>query len=67
MNKFLVLLVWFVVASFPSSAQKVDENLYSGMRWRLLGPFRGGKSNMVAGVPGNPAVYYMATAGSGIW
>jgi photosystem II stability/assembly factor-like uncharacterized protein len=37
------------------------------MKWRLLGPFRGGKSTMVAGIPGNPAVYYMATAGSGVW
>ncbi len=37
------------------------------MKWRLLGPFRGGKSTMVSGVPGDPAVYYMATAGSGVW
>jgi photosystem II stability/assembly factor-like uncharacterized protein len=48
-------------------AQGVDPGLYAGMRWRQLGPFRGGKSTMVAGVPGNPAVYYMATAGSGVW
>ncbi|HEV1286402.1 MAG TPA: hypothetical protein VNU44_13870, partial [Bryobacteraceae bacterium] len=48
-------------------AQQVDPDLYAGLRWRLIGPFRGGKSTMVSGVPGNPAIYYMATAGSGVW
>jgi len=37
------------------------------MRWRLLGPFRGGKATVASGVPGNPAVYYFGTAGSGVW
>ncbi len=64
MNKLRILLV--LVLS-PAWAQTVDPNLYAGMQWRLLGPFRGGKSTMVSGVPGNPAVYYMATAGSGVW
>ena len=48
-------------------AQPVDPNLYDGIRWRLIGPFRGGKATMVSGVPGDPAVYYMGTAGSGVW
>src|SRR5580658_4008400 len=56
-----------LAVSAVSFAQSVDPGLYAGMRWRLLGPFRGGKSAMVSGVPGNPAIYYMATAGSGIW
>jgi photosystem II stability/assembly factor-like uncharacterized protein len=61
-NKLLVLLL-----AASGWAQTVDSEFYAGMRWRMLGPFRGGKSTMVAGVPGNPAVYYMATAGSGVW
>jgi hypothetical protein len=48
-------------------AQTVDPNFYSGIRWRLVGPFRGGKATMVSGAPGNPALYYMGTAGSGVW
>jgi photosystem II stability/assembly factor-like uncharacterized protein len=51
----------------PIWAQPVDPDFYSGMRWRLIGPFRGGKATMVSGAPGNPAVYYMGTAGSGVW
>ncbi|HTS30062.1 MAG TPA: hypothetical protein VMH81_29525 [Bryobacteraceae bacterium] len=60
-NAFLMLVPLALVS------QPVDPNLYAGMRWRLIGPFRGGKSTMVSGVPGNPAVYYMGTAGSGVW
>ena len=32
-------------------AQQVDPNLFSGMKWRMIGPYRGGKVNAVAGVP----------------
>lgn len=64
MNKLCILVLAAHAAAF---AQPVDPNLYAGMKWRLIGPFRGGKSTMVSGIPGNPAVYYMATAGSGVW
>ena len=50
-----------------ASAQQVPEQLYSEMRWRMIGPFRGGKVNAVAGVPGNPAIYYFAADGGGVW
>src|SRR6201993_2968175 len=49
------------------SAQSIDPDLYSGLKWRSLGPFRGGKATVASGVPGNPAVYYFGTAGSGVW
>jgi hypothetical protein len=64
MKYFSLLLL---ALSVPAPAQPVEPDLYAGMRWRLIGPFRGGKSTMVSGVPGNPAIYYMATAGSGVW
>jgi photosystem II stability/assembly factor-like uncharacterized protein len=37
------------------------------LRWRLIGPFRGGRVTSVAGVPGQPNVYYFGTPGGGIW
>ncbi|MGH9485910.1 MAG: hypothetical protein ACRD1F_12715, partial [Terriglobales bacterium] len=37
------------------------------MHWRLLGPWRGGKSTAVVGLPGRPAIYFMGTATSGVW
>lgn len=50
-----------------STAFAIDPHLYDGMKWRLIGPFRGGKATSASGVPGNPAVYYFGTAGSGVW
>jgi photosystem II stability/assembly factor-like uncharacterized protein len=64
-KRCMILLV--LLALGASWAQQVDANLYAGIRWRLIGPFRGGKATMASGVPGNPAVYYMGTAGSGVW
>src|SRR5580658_5305495 len=66
MTKLSVSLLALLAAA-PALAQPVDPNLYAGLRWRLIGPFRGGKATMASGVPGNPAVYYFGTAGSGVW
>src|SRR5579863_2968307 len=59
----------FLVASAPAPlrAQQVDANLFDAMRWRLIGPYRAGRVTAVAGVPGNPAVYYIGTPGGGVW
>ncbi len=46
---------------------KVDTALYNGLKWRNIGPFRGGRSAAVTGVPGKPNLYYMGTTGGGIW
>jgi len=51
----------------PVSAQQIDPTLYSAMRWRLIGPYRAGRVTAVAGIPGNPAVYYIGTPGGGVW
>lgn len=48
-------------------AQQYNTDLYSGMRWRLIGPHRAGRVTAVAGIPGRPAIYYMATPGGGVW
>jgi photosystem II stability/assembly factor-like uncharacterized protein len=37
------------------------------LRWRNIGPFRGGRSNCATGVVGNPNVYYQGTTGGGLW
>ena len=47
------------------SAQPAD--LFKELRFRLIGPFRGGRSVAVAGVPSQPSVYYFGGAGGGVW
>ncbi|RIV18632.1 glycosyl hydrolase [Fibrisoma montanum] len=49
------------------SATVFDPVLYEGLRWRELGPFRGGRSCTVTGVRGNPNLYYFGTVGGGVW
>ncbi len=44
-----------------------DEFFYNTMQWRLVGPFRGGRAGTVAGIASNPNVYYIGTAGGGVW
>ena len=41
--------------------------VYSGMQWRLIGPHRAGRVTTVAGIPGQPAIYYFGTPGGGLW
>ena len=61
------LLFGGIFASGVASAQDIPPSLYSEMKWRMIGPFRAGKVNGVAGVPGNPAVYYIGADGGGAW
>src|SRR5580765_4483793 len=63
----LVLLACSVFLARAGRAQEVSEELYSALKWRMIGPFRAGKVNAVAGVPGNSAVYYFGADGGGVW
>ncbi|GGK61873.1 WD40/YVTN/BNR-like repeat-containing protein [Rufibacter glacialis] len=43
------------------------EKLYNGLTWRSIGPYRGGRSATVTGVPGKPNLYYFGATGGGVW
>lgn len=75
---FLVGLCFCFFSCAPVTAQKAtkttasakvkyDESLYDAVKWRNLGPHRGGRSAAVAGVAGKPNLYYMGAAGGGVW
>ncbi len=74
---FLLSFVLFAVSiaglaqkkgSAPTKATiNYDEKLYAGMEWRNIGPFRGGRSSAVTGVPGKPNLFYMGATGGGVW
>src|SRR5882672_3637938 len=69
---FAVLGAAILVAGlFPighaTAQQQYDASLYSGLRWRMIGPFRGGRVNAVSGVPGQPNTFYFGSVGGGLW
>src|SRR6266478_537707 len=55
------------VAASPQAAQHFDAKLFQELRWRSIGPSRGGRALAVAGVRGQPEVYYFGSVGGGIW
>jgi photosystem II stability/assembly factor-like uncharacterized protein len=63
---FLIFTALFFLSGTLFS-QQFDGSLYLGMRWRLVGPFRGGRSVAVAGVAGQPNVFYFGAVGGGVW
>jgi photosystem II stability/assembly factor-like uncharacterized protein len=70
---FVSLLIALVTGSFRLLANpspppdKFDSRLFQELRWRSIGPFRGGRALAVTGVRGQPDVYYFGGAGGGVW
>ena len=70
MRPKLVLIVAVLVAlSVVSRAQSqsVDTSKLTEMRWRNVGPFRGGRTRALSGVPGQPNVFYVGAVNGGVW
>ena len=47
--------------------ESISSDLYGSLSYRLVGPFRGGRSAAVTGVPNKPNLYYMGATGGGVW
>lgn len=73
---FLLLALAFLLPLTTTAQRKkaesrstatFDEKLYNALEWRCIGPFRGGRSAAVTGVPGKPNLYYFGSTGGGVW
>src|SRR5690349_18443114 len=62
------MLLALALAPF-AGAQKAPYNpaLWSGMKYRMIGPERGGRVTTVTGVPSQPYTFYMGSTGGGVW
>src|ERR1700741_2404619 len=67
MRRSLLLACGLVAVVGAAAAQPFDPALFSGMHWRLVGPFRGGRSLSATGVPGEPEHFYFGAVGGGVW
>ena len=65
----LTALIFSIYTFGQSKKSKInyDESLYNSIEYRLIGPFRGGRAGTAVGVLNNPNLYYMGTAGGGVW
>ncbi len=57
----------FLLLAIAAVAQPVPPELVNGLKWRLIGPFRGGRVVAVAGVPGDSTTFYFGAVNGGIW
>jgi len=47
--------------------KRIDQSAYQAMRWRCIGPYRGGRVTAVTGIPSMPYTYYFGSCGGGVW
>ena len=60
-----------LLATIPAAASLaqtvIPQAAYAAMRWRMIGPFRGGRALAVSGIPGNPATFFFGSVDGGVW
>ncbi len=60
-------LVLSLVGAVPAGAQTVPQGRLAALQWRSIGPFRGGRTVAVTGVPGMRHRFYIAAVDGGVW
>ncbi len=68
-SRLLLVVISCALLQMDIHAQSAPsfEDTYASMEWRSIGPYRGGRSCAVTGVPGNPNLFYFGATGGGIW
>jgi hypothetical protein len=72
-SRSLLVVLLVTVLGEPSDlsrrvARAADEPKdFAALKYRLVGPFAGGRVSRACGVPGDPLTYYAATASGGVW
>jgi photosystem II stability/assembly factor-like uncharacterized protein len=63
--QWILLCIFIMSLAMPALA--MDANLFAAMKWRLVGPFRGGRVLSVTGIPSQSNVYYFGAVAGGVW
>ncbi|MBI2729666.1 MAG: glycosyl hydrolase [Sphingobacteriales bacterium] len=73
---FLLPLLMAFVISYSQKNKKTEtkaeakmnyDSVFQSLKWRNIGPFRGGRANTICGVPGNDQLFYVGYTGGGVW
>ena len=63
----LIIILSLLSLAQAAITQSAPAELTSGLKWRLIGPFRGGRAVAVSGVPGDSTTFYFGAVNGGIW
>ncbi len=63
----IALVLFMLTAPAITVAQQFSPDLFKSLHWRSIGPFRGGRTRAVAGVPSQPNIFYIAQVNGGVW
>ena len=67
MKKYILLTILVSQFYLLASAQSIDPSLFNSMKWRMIGPHRGGRTVGAVGVPQQPNVFYIGVNNGGVW
>src|SRR5207253_3132699 len=62
-----LVIVALLTGGFCPPLARGEEKEFAASKYRLVGPFAGGRVSRACGVPGDPLTYYAATASGGVW
>src|SRR5437868_13785019 len=62
-----VLIFTTILFGSTATAQSIDSSLFNMMKWRMIGPHRGGRTVGAVGVPQQPNVFYIGVNNGGVW
>ena len=63
----VLLFASFILPIVLIEAQQFPQSTYQELHWRMIGPFRGGRTRAAAGVPSEPNVFYIGQVNGGVW
>lgn len=67
-NRLAAISILLLSICLPATSQTpVDTTKLTEMRWRSIGPYRGGRTRALSGVPSEPSVFYIGAVNGGVW
>jgi photosystem II stability/assembly factor-like uncharacterized protein len=63
----LIALLAGAVAQQNTGAPQIPDKMFQDLSWRMIGPFRGGRTRAAVGVPSQPNVFYIGATNGGVW
>src|SRR5450759_2661832 len=67
MKKYILLIILFSEINILAKAQPFDPSLFNSMKWRMIGPHRGGRTVGATGIPHQPNIFYIGVNNGGVW